>query len=83
MTHHKTTVPIAAWRKVLRDDPSLPSPVLSETSACYVADIDTARTVLSILERHAGDPDVDRAIRRVALPLEARLSKTVRHHDDG
>lgn len=83
MTYHKTTVPIEAWQRVLRHDTSLPPPVLSKTSACYIADIDTARAVLSSLERHAGDPDIDRAILRVRLPLEARLPTSERQHDDG
>ena len=73
---YKTTVPIAAWRKVLADDPSLPEPMLSEFSACYVADVTVGLAVLASLERHAGDPDVDQAIQRVRLPLEWRLRFT-------
>lgn len=73
--HHKTAVPIDVWQRVLRDDRSLPEPLLSETRAVYVADIATAVAVLERLERHAGEPGVDRAIQMVRFPLEARLSK--------
>lgn len=81
----KTTVPIAAWRKVLQGHPSLPEPVVSEFAACYLADHDVARTVLALLEEHAGDHDVDIAIQRVRSPLEAelRLLERERHEDQG
>lgn len=72
---HKTTVPIAAWRKVLKDVPSLPDPVVSDFAACYVADVDVGQRVLALLEERAGDVDVDIAIQRVRFPLEAKLRR--------
>lgn len=80
---HKTTVPIAAWRKVLKDVPSLPEPVVSDFAACYVADVDVGQRVLALLEERAGDVDVDIAIQRVRFPLEAKLRRLLERYDDG
>jgi hypothetical protein len=80
---HKTTVPLAAWQKVLKGNPSLPEPVVSSFAACYVADVDVAKRVLALLEERAGDVDVDRAIQRVRFPLEAKLQRLLEQHDDG
>ena len=78
---YKTTVPIAGWRKVLKDNPALPAPIISDFAACYVADIDVARRVLTLLEERAGDIDVDIAIQRVRFPLEAKLRTVEARHD--
>lgn len=80
---HKTTVPIAAWRKVLKDNPSLPEPVVSDFAACYVADVGVGQRVLALLEERAGDVDVDIAIQRVRFPLEAKLRRLLERYDDG
>lgn len=62
----KISVMRAAYEKYLRDDDTLPIPLLTPSTACYVVDDEaTEQRVLDRLLVHAGDPDVDVSIQRV------------------